>query len=325
MKPKNYIFPIIIILLIVSSFYLTLLRYQNQNLLPEKYNFLKTGNILNNAFFLLLLIFSFLNLFSKARYPLKTVLYFLILSIIIVGDLFFSGLSYDKDVKVVTSSIFLFLASLMLISLITTYFTKSRKIHIFRDIVYTLLIGIIGFVINVIQIYSFKDDYDYITSSNITADAGVILGAAVWGGNRPSPVFRERINKGFELYEKKIVPRLVLTGGGYGGELAEAEVAKNELIRYGINENHLIVEKESFSTIEQIFFVRDILYNRYKWNRIIIISDGFHLFRSRELCRFNNMNVLTVSTDTPLTTESTLNFCIKESIAVLFFWFFGIG
>lgn len=325
MKPKNYIFPIIIILLIVSSFYLTLLRYQNQNLLPEKYNFLKTGNILNNAFFLLLLIFSFLNLFSKARYPLKTVLYFLILSIIIVGDLFFSGLSYDKDVKVVTSSIFLFLASLMLISLITTYFTKSRKIHLFRDIVYTLLIGIIGFVINVIQIYSFKDDYDYITSSNITADAGVILGAAVWGGNRPSPVFRERINKGFELYEKKIVPRLVLTGGGYGGELAEAEVAKNELIRYGINENHLIVEKESFSTIEQIFFVRDILYNRYKWNRIIIISDGFHLFRSRELCRFNNMNVLTVSTDTPLTTESTLNFCIKESIAVLFFWFFGIG
>ncbi|MCX7832675.1 MAG: YdcF family protein [Ignavibacteria bacterium] len=239
--------------------------------------------------------------------------------------LFISGFSHEKDFKVIFSAVFLLLNSLLLVSLITVYFSKSKKIHVFRDFIYTLLVGLFGFVFNILQIYYFTDDYNYIINNKVNADAGIILGAAVWGGNRPSPVFRERINKGYELYEKKIVPKLVLTGGGYGGELSEAEVAKNELIRYGINENHLIVEKESFSTIEQIFFVRDNLYKRYKWNRIVIISDGFHLFRSRELCRFNDMNTLTVSTDTPLTTESTINFCIKESIAVLFFWFFGIG
>ncbi len=325
MKPKNYIFPIIILLLIISGFYLSILRYQNQNLLPEKYDFFQTGNILSNALFFLLLIFSFLNLFTKSKFPNKTIFYFLILSFSSLVCLFISGISNEKETKVVFSALFLFLISLFLISLLTVYFSKSKKVHIFRDFIYTMIIGILGFVFNIFQIYTFKDDYNYIMKSNVSADAGVILGAAVWGGNRPSPVFRERINKGYELYEKKIVPKLVLTGGGYGGELSEAEVAKNELIRYGINENHLIVEKESFSTIEQIFFVRDFLYNRYKWNRIIIISDGFHLFRSRELCRFNNMNVLTVSTDTPLTTESALNFCIKESIATLFFWFFGIG
>lgn len=325
MKQKSYIFPIVILLLIVSGFYISFLRYQNQNLSPEKYELLKTGNILSNLFITVLLIFSFLNLFSKSKYPIKTILYFLIVSFIATSALFISGFSYEKDVKVISAAVFLFFNSLLLISLVTTFFSKSRKIHLFRDLIYTLLLGLVGFAFNVFQIYSFKDDYEYIINSQINADAGVILGAAVWGGNRPSPVFRERINKGYELYEKKIVPKLVLTGGGYGGELSEAEVAKNELIRYGVNENHLIIEKESFSTIEQIFFVRDNLYNRYKWKRIIIISDGFHLFRSRELCRFNDMNVLTVSTDTPLTTESTLNFCIKESIAVLFFWFFGIG
>lgn len=325
MKPKNYIFPIIILILIISGFYLNFLRYQNQNLLLDKYDFLKTGNILNNTLFLTLLVLSFFILLNKSKYSLKTVLYFLILSLFTAGCLFISGISNDKNIKVVFAAIFLFLICLFFVSAVTVYFSRSKKVHFFRDFIYTTLIALIGFIFNIFQIYSFKDDYDYIMKSNVNADAGVILGAAVWGGNRPSPVFRERINKGYELYEKKIVPKLVLTGGGYGGELSEAEVARNELIRYGINENHLIVEKESFSTIEQIFFVRDFLYNRYKWSRIIIISDGFHLFRASELCRFNNMNVLTVSTDTPLTTESTINFCIKESFAVLFFWFFGIG
>jgi hypothetical protein len=37
------------------------------------------------------------------------------------------------------------------------------------------------------------------------------------------------------------------------------------------------------------------------------------------------MNVDYVASDTPLSTESLINFSIKESIAVLFFWIFGIG
>jgi uncharacterized SAM-binding protein YcdF (DUF218 family) len=85
------------------------------------------------------------------------------------------------------------------------------------------------------------------------------------------------------------------------------------------------VEDKSNSTFEQIVFVRDKLYRKNGWNRIIIVSDNFHLFRSSEICKFNDINVDCISSETPLSTEGYFNYCLKESFAVLFYWVFGIG
>ena len=77
--------------------------------------------------------------------------------------------------------------------------------------------------------------------------------------------------------------------------------------------------------MEQIWFVRNNLFKKNNWSKIIIISDNFHLFRASEICKFNDINVDCIATETPLSTEGGINFCIKESFAVLFFWLFGIG
>src|ERR687892_1914146 len=57
------------------------------------------------------------------------------------------------------------------------------------------------------RVYSYRN-----TSSNAPADAAVVLGAAVWGAE-VSPVFRERINHGVDLYRKGRVRKLIFTGG----------------------------------------------------------------------------------------------------------------
>src|ERR671919_3015018 len=65
------------------------------------------------------------------------------------------------------------------------------------------------------RVYSYRN-----TSSNAPADAAVVLGAAVWGAE-VSPVFRERINHGIDLYRKGKVRKLIFTGGrGNRGEPA---------------------------------------------------------------------------------------------------------
>ncbi|MBN1634270.1 MAG: YdcF family protein [Ignavibacteria bacterium] len=325
MKTKNYIFPVIILLTLVSGFLITFIRYSNQNMLLNKFSVLRTGNILTLLFLFFTLLFTFINLLNKSPYPLKTLLILLFSSAAAVGLLVLQLFIEDKDVKIFFAAGFLFIQGFVLVSMIELSFSKSKKLHFFTNVWLTVIIAFIGFVINFYQIYNYNDDSKYYFEQGGKADAGVILGAAVWGGKRPSPVLRERINKGFEIYDKKIVPRLILTGGGSPGELTEAEVARNELLKYKVNENNLIVENESNSTVEQIHFVRDGFYFKYNWNNIIIISDNFHLFRSAELCKFNNMNVGCISTDTPITTEGVMNFCLKESIAVLFLWFFGIG
>src|SRR5437660_1724484 len=87
----------------------------------------------------------------------------------------------------------------------------------------------ITYPVNLFCVYFFRDDQQLIASNNLKLDGGVVLGAAVWGGNRPSPVLRERINKGYELLSSGTIKYIILTGGGSPGEMTEAEVAKNEL------------------------------------------------------------------------------------------------
>jgi len=325
LKKKNYIFPVIILLTLASGFLNTFIRYSNQNLLLSKFSLPKTGNILSLSLVLITLIFTFINLFNKSAYPLKTLLILLFSSLAAMGLIISQLFLEDKDVKIFSGAGYLFLNGFILVSMIELSFSRSKKVHLITNIWLTVIIAVLGFGVNFYQVYNYKDDSKHYFEQGGKADAGVILGAAVWGGKRPSPVLRERINKGFEIYDKKIVPRLILTGGGSPGELTEAEVAKNELLKYKVNENNLIVEKHSNSTVEQIHFVRDEFYFKYNWKNIIIISDNFHLFRSAELCKFNNIKVGCIATDTPITTEGVVNFCVKESIAVLFLWFFGIG
>lgn len=284
-----------------------------------------TGNIIGVLFFLVIIILSLINFFIKATQNNKS------LSVIFVAGLagllfsIFPGLDSDKDYILISCGLSLAIYSFLATALFLLVFSRSKKLHVFTTAVTTLIIMVLLFGINIAQIFFLTDDFKEYKNSNMKVDAGVILGAAVWGGSKPSPVFRERINKGYELFEMKIVPKLVLTGGGSPEELAEAEVARNELVKYGVPDNCLFIDATSTSTTEQIKYVRDNLYKKFKWKKIIVISDNFHLFRSRQICLFNDINADVVATDMPLSKERVLNFCIKESVAVLFFWFFGIG
>lgn len=324
LKQKRIIFPIIAVLWLITFALMTLNRYRNQNMPLHSFDIFKTGNLVSCILTFLMILFICINLFNKSSYPLSGLLFLQSAAIASLIALLLSFADIDKDLKIIFSAFSLLLIGYELVTLIVLSFTRSKKVHYISNALLTLFIAVILFVINISQIYFYKDDFEKYSVKGAKADAGVILGAAVWGGKRPSPVFRERINKGYEVYLNKYVNKLVLTGGG-SGEISEAEVAKAELMKFGVNENNLIVEKESNSTMEQIRFVRDSLYKKLNWKKIIIISDNFHLFRSSEICKFNNINVDCIATDTPLTTEGGLNYCIKESFAVLFFWIFGIG
>lgn len=267
----------------------------------------------------------FLNFLSSSKLTLTSLIIIFIASIAGLLTLILFNLIAVKDERIVYGSVFLFIMMFILCGLYQLYRSKSGKLEIFKtasNAMFVILIGILAIFLN---IFFFHDDYGTVSADNGKNDAGVIFGAAVWGGNRPSPVLRERINKGFELYQNKIVPRLVLTGGGSPNEMTEADVARNELLKYGVKDENLIIENTSNSTREQIFFLRDKLYRRLKWNKVVLISDNYHLYRIKEICSFNDINSSAVATEMPLSLEGKVWYCIKESFAVLMFWFYGIG
>lgn len=315
----------VILAAVFSEFLLTNLRYTNQEMMLDDFSIFMTGNIITGLLTVILVFFLFLNMFSAKKYRNGVLVFLLVASVIDIIILLFSYSFSDRDKKVIIFIAYFLIKVYLTISFIILFFSSSKKLHVFNNIGYLILFLLIAFSVVLFKVYNFNDDSESYKSGQKKADAGVILGAAVWGGNRPSPVLRERINKGFEIYEKKYASKLILTGGGSPNELTEAEVSKNELIKYGVDPRNLLVEAKSNSTNEQIHFVKDKYYTRFNYRKIILVSDNFHLFRAKEICQFNGISADAFSSDTPLSTESYFNFCIKETFAVLLFWLFGLG
>jgi vancomycin permeability regulator SanA len=153
-------------------------------------------------------------------------------------------------------------------------------------------------------------------------DAAVILGAAVYRGNKPSPVLRERINKGYDLLKEGTVQFLVLTGGNAPNELPEAEVARRELLKRGVDPTRIVMETHTSSTVQQVIYIRDQL-SKQGWSSFLIVSDQFHLKRVLEICDFNDINAQGVSSESPLGPQNLAIYHLRESVALILYWMFG--
>jgi uncharacterized SAM-binding protein YcdF (DUF218 family) len=123
------------------------------------------------------------------------------------------------------------------------------------------------------------------------SDAICILGAAEYDG-RPSPVFRARLDHAHTLYQQGIAPLMITMGGDGGDEFSEGGVGRQYLIGVGVPESAIIAETQSRTTLESARRVA-VIARTNGLRRLVIVSDGTHLFRIHEICAANGLNVLT--------------------------------
>ena len=91
------------------------------------------------------------------------------------------------------------------------------------------------------------------------ADVILVLGAAEYRG-KPSPVFRARLDHGFDLFQRKLAPRIVTTGGAGGDPMyTEGAVGRAYLIGRGVPS--------------------------------IVVSDGYHIYRVKKMLEFSGLTV----------------------------------
>jgi uncharacterized SAM-binding protein YcdF (DUF218 family) len=123
------------------------------------------------------------------------------------------------------------------------------------------------------------------------SDAICVLGAAEYDG-RPSPVFRARLDHALELYNRGIAPLIITLGGFNKDEYSEGAVGREYLVSQGIPEREIIAETESKSTEEQAHRIA-VIARANNLSRLVVVSDGTHLFRIHEICAADGLNVLT--------------------------------
>ncbi len=122
------------------------------------------------------------------------------------------------------------------------------------------------------------------------ADVIVILGAAEYRG-RPSPVLKARIEHGLELWQRRLAPQILTTGGAGGDpQFTEGEVARDYLVQQGVPSEAIIVEKESGSTFESTALAAEIM-RRMGLKSCILVSDGYHIFRAKKMLEFRGIQV----------------------------------
>lgn len=122
------------------------------------------------------------------------------------------------------------------------------------------------------------------------ADLILVLGAAEYRG-RPSPVFRARLDHAHDLWQRKLAPRIMTTGGAGGDPVyTEGGVGRSYLMAHGVPSETIVVENEGESTVHSIAAAAEIM-RRMGLHSVIVVSDGYHIFRVKRMLQFRGMRV----------------------------------
>jgi vancomycin permeability regulator SanA len=329
---------IIIMVLLAQLLFLYVVKYLNQDLSLKYFSIGKTGNIFNLLIYVGI-IFGIIVSTRKNNSGItkKALTTFLVISWSILIIAFIttkvqivsvSGYILDQPGdKVLTGMLFLFFLLTLfyfLIFLWSRILSKQRS-TILRNIFSTILMLILFLILTLIYI----DNVGYASGRWILSksknNTAVVLGAAVWSGNIPSPTLSSRVDKALQLLEQGFVGKIVLTGGKAPGELPESEVAYEYARVKGVDTSKVRIENLTSSTADQMRWIQNNLLTDNKSNEeIILISDAYHLPRAIEISKFYNLDIKVAESVHKQDFKDKIITKIRESIALFNFWNFAL-
>jgi uncharacterized SAM-binding protein YcdF (DUF218 family) len=110
------------------------------------------------------------------------------------------------------------------------------------------------------------------------AQAIVVLGAAQYDGV-PSPTLKVRLDHVVELWDRKLAPTVVVTGGKQPGDrVTEATASANYLVAHGIPEASILRETNGRSTYQSLADASVFLKAR-GITKVVLVSDAYHAAR----------------------------------------------
>ncbi len=94
------------------------------------------------------------------------------------------------------------------------------------------------------------------------------------------------------LYKRGIAPLIITLGGNGGDQYNEGAVGREYLMGKGVPEEAIIAETESRNTEESARRIA-VIARANGLRRLVIVSDGTHLFRIHEICAAEGLDVAT--------------------------------
>jgi len=216
---------------------------------------------------------------------------------------------FSHGLGVVSLIYFLAGSHLILYSFLLDRLTKW--IHIAIGIAYT--VPIVGMLF--LGIYGSQHTVDF------TEDVVFVLGAGLID-DEISPSLEARLEQALVYFERNPDAVFVVCGG-YGPDqtISEARAMADFLIVGGIPESQIILEDASTNTYENFLFALELVNDQLPDDfESVVITNGFHMYRSVYLARYFGINPARFGATTPILTWHQ-NF-MREFLAVPNTWWF---
>ncbi|MEA2686563.1 MAG: hypothetical protein QOE93_1758 [Actinomycetota bacterium] len=148
------------------------------------------------------------------------------------------------------------------------------------------------------------------------AQAIVVFGTAQYDGE-PSPVLAARLDHAIELWEQRLAPVVVVTGGNQPGDrFTEATASANYLIAHGVPDEDVLREVSGTSSWQSLAAVSEFLSER-DITEVLLVSDPFHSLRISAMANELGLEAHASPTRTsPIAGLSEVRYMARETVAV---------
>jgi len=123
-------------------------------------------------------------------------------------------------------------------------------------------------------------------------DCILVLGAGI-RNNEPSPMLEDRLKTSIELYQKGVAPKILVSVDHEYKNYDEVNVMKNYLIEKGIPSEDIFMDHAGLSSYDSVYRAKKI----FKANRIVIVTQKYHLYRSLYIAKTLDIDAHGVSAD----------------------------
>lgn len=166
------------------------------------------------------------------------------------------------------------------------------KVAVIMSIIIALPFLISGYV----QLSAAPYILDASESAQLEADCILVLGAGVWGEGktaRPSHMLSDRLDTALALYESGASEKLLMSGDHGRRDYDEVNVMKDYAINAGVPSENVFMDHAGFSTYESMYRAKDVFCAK----KMIIITQGYHLYRAVYDARMLGLDAYGVSAD----------------------------
>jgi uncharacterized SAM-binding protein YcdF (DUF218 family) len=156
----------------------------------------------------------------------------------------------------------------------------------------TVLIAAVYFFVSLLQVWNTGRSAD-----RQPVGAIVVLGAAQYDG-RPSPQLQARLDHALELWNLNLASYIVVTGGKQEGDrFTEAAASRKFFESSGVASDLIFEENSGTTTYASLFAVSQVVRD-LEIDRVLIVSDPFHLLRAKLIANEVGLDASSSSTRT---------------------------